>query len=387
MNFNQSKHLYLKRSRKYKNSRQGHKKTICFFMSIFILFFVNSSILLTQASSLLVVGSLASYKFENGNLMNLSFNKDLNQQNIQVIHKVMPGETLFSIARKHYNSTEFVQKLEQDNNIKNPSQDLKVGNPLIIINPKIIDIYKVNSGDTIFSITQQYFNREWYTSCIQSLNGIHNPNTDVKAGMKILLPLTESTTKYTVQPGETLYRIVLKHYQSSLFQELIIKYNGISPTSLKIGTEIKIPNPFYMKKDMVKENITQEKYDYYIEINKSKNTLSLFKNKKLVDTFQVATGKNADLTPVGTFEIVNKIQDPWYSPKGIAGKDPQNPLGTRWLGLSVPDTGGTKYGIHGTNNPSSIGKYASLGCIRMNNKDVQQLYDHIPIGTVVVIKK
>jgi lipoprotein-anchoring transpeptidase ErfK/SrfK len=142
-----------------------------------------------------------------------------------------------------------------------------------------------------------------------------------------------------------------------------------------------------MKKNIIKKNIIEEKYDYYIEIDKSKNTLSLFSNKKLVDAFQVATGKNADLTPVGTFEIVNKIQDPWYSPKGIPGKDPQNPLGTRWLGLSVPDTGGTKYGIHGTNNPSSIGKYASLGCIRMNNKDVQWLYDHIPIGTKVVIKK
>ena len=84
---------------------------------------------------------------------------------------------------------------------------------------------------------------------------------------------------------------------------------------------------------------------------------------------------------------MNKIKDPWYSPKGIPGKDSQNPLGTRWLGLSVTGTGGTTYGIHGTNNPSTIGKYVSLGCIRMNNKDVQRLYDSIPIGTVVLIKK
>ncbi len=387
MPIKQEVHLFLRRCKKYMNRNLGYKKVMYFLMPFFILFFVNMSLLSSYSLSTPSKVGLTTYKLTNENLMSFSFNKDSNQQNIQVIHKVMSGETLFSIAKKYYTSTESIQKLAQDNSIQNPSVDLKVGNSLIISNPKIIDIYKVNPGDTIFSITQQYFSREWYTNYVQAVHGIHNPNTDVKAGMKISLPLTESNIEYTVQSGETLYRVVLKHFQTSIFQELIIKYNGINPGKLKEGAEIKIPNPFNMKKNTLKENLIEGKNDYYIEIDKSTNTLSLFKNKNLIDTFKVSTGKTTNLTPVGTFKIVNKIKDPWYSPKGIPGKDSQNPLGTRWLGLSVTGTGGTTYGIHGTNNPSTIGKYVSLGCIRMNNKDVQRLYDSIPIGTVVLIKK
>lgn len=350
------------------------KKATHFLIPIFTLFFISLLIPFAQAKS------------ESDNLINFSFNRDFNDPNIQIIYEIMPGDTLFSISRKYYDSTKFVDKLKLNNNIKNPNIDLKVGNSLIINNPKIIDSYKVNPGDTVFSITQQYFDRRWYTNYVQSINGIYNPSTDVKAGMNILLPLTESNIAHTIQPGENLYRIVLNYYQASIFQELIIQYNQINPMSLKIGAEIRIPNPFYMEENTLSKNIVEEKYDYYIEIYKSKNTLSLYNNKSLVRTFQVATGKDNNLTPAGTFEVLNKIKDPWYSPKGIPGRDPLNPLGTRWLGLNVPNTGGTQYGIHGTNDPSSIGKYVSLGCIRMNNKDVQWLYAQIPIGTLVVIK-
>jgi len=231
---NQDDQLYSRQSRKYKNRKQRHKKSIYFFMPIFIICFVSLFILFTQASSSPIIDELTSYKLTNDNSINFSFNKYSNQANIEVIYEILPGETLFSIARKYYNSTEFVQKLALDNNIQNPSVDLKAGRSLIISNPKIIGVHTVNPGDTIFSITQQYFNREWYTNYIQSINGIHNANTDVKVGMKILLPLTASTIEHTVQPGETLYRIVLNHFQTSIFQELIIEYNGINPTNLKI---------------------------------------------------------------------------------------------------------------------------------------------------------
>ncbi|WP_330602875.1 L,D-transpeptidase family protein [Anaerosolibacter carboniphilus] len=57
-------------------------------------------------------------------------------------------------------------------------------------------------------------------------------------------------------------------------------------------------------------------------------------------------------------------------------------FGTRWMGLNVP---WGRYGIHGTNNPSSIGRSASHGCIRMRNKDVEDLYRYIKIDTPVTI--
>ncbi|MFV9509681.1 L,D-transpeptidase [Tepidibacillus sp. LV47] len=120
-------------------------------------------------------------------------------------------------------------------------------------------------------------------------------------------------------------------------------------------------------------------------INKTRNTLKVYLNDTVVKTFSVATGKNQNLTPEGHFKIVTKVKNPWYLPKKIPGGDKRNPLGTRWLGLNVPGTGGYKYGIHGTNNPVSIGFHVSQGCIRMYNQDVEWLFRHIPLGTSVTI--
>lgn len=120
-----------------------------------------------------------------------------------------------------------------------------------------------------------------------------------------------------------------------------------------------------------------------IVINKATNILSLYENSKLVKTFPVATGKAPLLTPEGKFSIVCKLINPYYGKLKIPGGDPRNPLGFRWLGLSVG--GGGEYGIHGTNNPASIGKYASAGCVRMLNKDVEWLFGRVSVGTAVEI--
>jgi lipoprotein-anchoring transpeptidase ErfK/SrfK len=62
-----------------------------------------------------------------------------------------------------------------------------------------------------------------------------------------------------------------------------------------------------------------------------------------------------------------------------AGKD--NPVGTRWLGLSQKG-----YGIHGTNAPKSVGHAASHGCIRLRNRDVERLFTMLQVGDVVQIR-
>jgi len=61
------------------------------------------------------------------------------------------------------------------------------------------------------------------------------------------------------------------------------------------------------------------------------------------------------------------------------GKD--NPLGTRWLGLSQKG-----YGIHGTNAPKSVGHAASHGCIRLRNRDMERLFTMLRLGDAVVIR-
>ena len=66
-------------------------------------------------------------------------------------------------------------------------------------------------------------------------------------------------------------------------------------------------------------------------------------------------------------------------PEFMAG-GPKNPLGARAIYL-----GATMYRIHGTNEPSSIGKDASSGCIRMLNDDVSELYRFVKVGTEVTV--
>jgi len=109
---------------------------------------------------------------------------------------------------------------------------------------------------------------------------------------------------------------------------------------------------------------------YKITVNRAAHTLSLFKDGRLFRTYPVAIGKMLTPTPKGTYRIINKALNPG------------GPYGARWLGLSIPGGG---YGIHGTNNPKSIGKNVSHGCIRMYNKDVMELFKYVTVGTPVRI--
>jgi lipoprotein-anchoring transpeptidase ErfK/SrfK len=135
--------------------------------------------------------------------------------------------------------------------------------------------------------------------------------------------------------------------------------------------------------------VTASTFDEVIVINRSSNHLDLFTHEKLRREFAVATGQAIYPTPRGTFHIVVKWKNPWWYPpvqddwaKGLqpVPPGPSNPLGTRWMGLSVPGVG-----IHGTDEPSSIGYSTSHGCIRMQVPDAEWLFDHVSIGTTVHI--
>lgn len=127
--------------------------------------------------------------------------------------------------------------------------------------------------------------------------------------------------------------------------------------------------------------------DPFIIVNKETNQLAYIDNGKIQATFPVATGKTTELTPEGLFNVTVKAKNPYYRKKNIPGGDPRNPLGTRWIGFDAEGTDGRIYGIHGTNRPSSIGKYISNGCIRMHNRNVEYLFDKAPIGTKVLVVK
>jgi len=126
-----------------------------------------------------------------------------------------------------------------------------------------------------------------------------------------------------------------------------------------------------------------------IVITRAANTLRLYSGRTLVRTFSVATGQAIYPTPAGLWHIMDMQRDPWwYTPvydswaKGLkpVPPGPDNPLGTRWMGLNAPGVG-----IHGTDAPTSIGYSASHGCIRMQVPDAEWLFEHVHVGTPVVI--
>lgn len=108
---------------------------------------------------------------------------------------------------------------------------------------------------------------------------------------------------------------------------------------------------------------------YRIIVDLSDRLLYLLDGDRVVRQFPVGIGKMVTQTPTGEFEIMNKQADPG------------GPYGAFWMGLSKPH-----YGIHGTNDPSSIGRLVSHGCIRMYNEDVLQLASIVPLRTRVTIR-
>ena len=116
-----------------------------------------------------------------------------------------------------------------------------------------------------------------------------------------------------------------------------------------------------------------------IVVSLEDHKLALVEDGKVKKVYTVAVGKPSTPSPVGTFTIARRVMNPTYSHDGrVVPPGPNNPVGTRWMGLSIPG-----YGIHGTNVPSSIGKAASHGCIRMAKKDLEELYPMIEVGDTV----
>ncbi|HME00010.1 MAG TPA: L,D-transpeptidase [Terriglobia bacterium] len=109
--------------------------------------------------------------------------------------------------------------------------------------------------------------------------------------------------------------------------------------------------------------------------------LAVTEEGRVLKVYPVAVGATVSPSPTGTMKIVNKVIGPTYSHQGkVIPPGKSNPLGDRWMGLSQKG-----YGIHGTNVPTSIGKAASHGCIRMGKHDVEELFNLARVGDVVEI--
>ncbi len=108
---------------------------------------------------------------------------------------------------------------------------------------------------------------------------------------------------------------------------------------------------------------------YSIIVSLGKRRLYLLDNNIVIQSYPVGIGTILNQTPSGIFRIINKAPNPG------------GPYGAMWMGLNK-----AHYGIHGTNDPGSIGRQVSKGCIRMYNADVLNLSRIVPIGTRVTIR-
>ena len=161
---------------------------------------------------------------------------------------------------------------------------------------------------------------------------------------------------HIVKAGETLSTIALDYRRT--LQQLLLANPLTNPNLIYPGQQINIPNL-----------TSKELIPFSIDVSINSRILTLKKDGIVIRTFPIAVGRMLFDTPVGDYVIVNRAPNPG------------GPFGAMWLSLSK-----LSYGIHGTNDPSSIGKAVSKGCIRMYNEDVLQLASIVPNGTAVYIR-
>jgi len=183
----------------------------------------------------------------------------------------------------------------------------------------------------------------------------------------------ELVLRHKVQPGEavwTLARGPWKQRGATVPPGFVLHVNGISDARrVRAGQTLRVPlEPMR------------------VLVRKSRFELAVLLGGAPIERFPVAIGADAS-TPSGVFRIRDRVKEPdsYLHGRRIPYGDPQNIIGTRWLGLSGA-AAAEGIGIHGTADDASVGKAVSLGCVRMHNPDVEKLFDWTDAGVEVEIR-
>ena len=238
-----------------------------------------------------------------------------------------------SVKEPYYKSMYYLGELEYKNGLNNYLNARKI----------FSDIIRGDPGDFVLSMAKARLG-------------------DINVKLLFSPIQTPESEMYTVNPGDSLAAIA-NRFKTTI--ELIKKSNNLTSNFIRPGDRLKVP-----------------KIEYKLLISKKTNTLQLIVNGSFFKEYLVGTGKY-NKTPVGKFKVTNKLKEPvWYHPEGgvIPYGDPDNLLGTRWMGINFPG-----YGIHGTWDEDSVGKQSSAGCVRLVNSDVEELFLIIKENTEVEI--
>lgn len=274
------------------------------------------------------------------------------------VYTVTDGDTLYSIAQNFNVSAETLLRL-------NPTLDpnnLMVGSEICLVSETGSDVicpygsvaYNIAAGDTLFTIAQRF---DTTVDALLLFNPTLNAG-NLQVGQRIcimrpLMPLPACDTQnyYVIMRGDTLSAIAAVYGVS--VADIIQLNPTLNPNRLKVGSVICIPTA---------PSLTE------ITVSVGARRLTVYRGGVPYREFIVSGGAEETPTPLGSFTVINKETDPG------------GPYGTRWLGLSK-----VGYGIHGTNDPQSIGLAVSNGCIRLYNEDMEILFNLTAVGTPVRI--
>jgi hypothetical protein len=188
---------------------------------------------------------------------------------------------------------------------------------------------------------------------------------------KSLQPLIAAES-YTVASGDSLWKLCNRTFPERFGVTpevgLVRLVNGLTRDSLKAGQVLKVPKALLV-----------------VKVDTQQHGLVAWLGDVAVAAYRVGLGRD-DRTPRRTFSVLVKQENPawFYAGRTIPFGDPENILGTRWMGFDS-QPGASGFGIHGTSLPESIGKNESMGCVRMRNPEVEELFELVPRGAQVTI--
>jgi nucleoid-associated protein YgaU len=184
---------------------------------------------------------------------------------------------------------------------------------------------------------------------------------------------------YVIRSGDSLSKIAQQN-KLGIDWRLLQRVNRISdPRRIRIGQSLKlVRGPFHAVVHKKAFRI-----DVFAQMPEGSSEPLMF-----IESYRVGLGEN-DSTPAGSWVVRDNsrlINPPWTNPRTgeyFSADNPDNPIGERWVGLRGVDENTQSIqgiGIHGTVEPDSIGKMASMGCVRMLEGDVDVVYELLTEG-------
>jgi L,D-transpeptidase ErfK/SrfK len=197
------------------------------------------------------------------------------------------------------------------------------------------------------------------------------------AGTAQLPPVIGDEPEMTVSSGDTLFHVARSH---GLGMEHVAWANHLPVRDrLEPETTLILPMRHILPANPPRDGLV---------LNLAERGVYLFRHGAFEKFYPVAVGMPGWYTPRGNFKIATRTKNPVWLPPAWAGlgeiavlPGPHNPLGDRWMGLSVHGVG-----MHATNMPRSIGSAASHGCIRMYPEGARDLFDRVRVGMPIRIE-